>query len=54
MIKQVSADPTLVLEIRVPSTGKDGRPSCATVEHERWRVVGNWTAEAVKLLSLSY
>ena len=31
MIEQVSADPELVLEARLPGTGKDGGPNCATV-----------------------
>ncbi len=32
MVDQVSADPDLVLEARLPGTGKDGGPSCATVK----------------------
>src|SRR3954454_20294928 len=31
MIERVEADPELVLEARLPGTGKDGGPSCATV-----------------------
>ena len=31
MIERVSADPDLVLEAKLPGTGKDGGPSCATV-----------------------
>src|SRR6185369_11549126 len=31
MIEQVSADPDLVLEARLPGTGRDGGPSCGTV-----------------------
>ena len=31
MIEDVSADPDLVLEARLPGTGRDGGPSCATV-----------------------
>src|SRR3954453_11949445 len=31
MIEQVSADPELVLDARLPGTGRDGGPSCATV-----------------------
>ena len=31
MIERVAADPELVLEARLPGTGKDGGPSCATV-----------------------
>ncbi len=31
MIEGVAADPELVLEGRVPGTGRDGGPSCATV-----------------------
>lgn len=32
MIEEVSADPELVLEARLPGTGRDGGPSCATVQ----------------------
>ena len=31
LIEQVAADPTLVLEARLPGTGRDGGQSCATV-----------------------
>jgi hypothetical protein len=31
MIERVVADPSLVLEARLPGTGRDGGPSCATV-----------------------
>ena len=31
MIEQVEADPELALEARLPGTGRDGGPSCATV-----------------------
>ncbi len=31
MIDRVSADPELVLEARLPGTGRDGGPSCGTV-----------------------
>ncbi len=31
MIVKSSADPQLILEVRLPGTGKDGGPSCATV-----------------------
>jgi hypothetical protein len=31
MIEQVAADTELVLEARLPGTGRDGGPSCATV-----------------------
>ena len=31
-IKKMLADPTLVLETKVPGTGKDGGPNCATVK----------------------
>lgn len=31
MIERVAADPHLVLEARLPGTGRDGGPSCATV-----------------------
>lgn len=32
MIEEASSDPKLVLEARLPGTGKDGGPSCATVK----------------------
>ena len=32
MIKQMLADSSLVLETKVPGTGKDGGPNCATVK----------------------
>ena len=32
MIERVSADSELVLEARLPGTGRDGGPSCATVQ----------------------
>ena len=32
MIQQMFADSTLVLETKVPGTGKDGGPNCATVK----------------------
>lgn len=39
MIEKASADPKLVLEARLPGTGKDGGPSCATVKPtEGWKV----------------
>lgn len=31
MVERVEADPDLVLEARLPGTGRDGGPSCATV-----------------------
>jgi hypothetical protein len=31
MIKKATDNPKLVLEVRLPGTGKDGGPSCATV-----------------------
>ena len=31
MIRRASADPATFLEARLPGTGKDGGPSCATV-----------------------
>jgi hypothetical protein len=38
MIRQVVVDPKLVLEVRLPSTAKDGGPSCATVHPlEGWK-----------------
>lgn len=39
MIRQVSADPKLALEARLPGTAKDGGPSCATVRPDR-----GWTS----------
>jgi hypothetical protein len=39
MIEKASADPKLVIEARLPGTGKDGGPSCATVKpKEGWKV----------------
>ena len=32
MVEEVSADPDLVLEARLPGTGRDGGPSCGTVK----------------------
>ena len=38
MIEKASADPKLLLEARLPGTGKDGGPSCATVHPaEGWK-----------------
>jgi len=38
MIEKASADPKLILEARLPGTGKDGGPSCATVKPaEGWK-----------------
>jgi hypothetical protein len=38
MIEQASADPKLALVARLPGTGKDGGPSCATVHPaEGWK-----------------
>ena len=39
LIEKATKDPTLVLEARLPGTGKDGGPSCATVKPtEGWMV----------------
>jgi hypothetical protein len=38
MIEKLSADPKLILEARLPGTGRDGGPSCATV-----RPAKGWT-----------
>jgi hypothetical protein len=39
MIGKASSDPKLILEARLPGTGKDGGPSCATVKPtEGWKV----------------
>lgn len=39
VIEKASADPKLILEARLPGTGKDGGPSCATVKPaEGWRL----------------
>lgn len=41
MIEKATADPKLILETRLPGTGKDGGPSCATVKPtEGWKVCG--------------
>ncbi len=37
LIREATADPKLILEARLPGTGKDGGPSCATVQP-----VGGW------------
>ncbi len=38
LIKKVTAEPKLILEARLPGTGKDGGPSCATVHPiEGWK-----------------
>ncbi len=40
MIRQASADPTLILQACIPGTGKDGGPNCATVRlHDGWKLV---------------
>lgn len=40
MVQQVMNSPGLALETRVPGTGKDGTPNCATVKpFAGWRVV---------------
>ena len=39
LIEKATADPKLVLEARLPGTGKDGGPSCATVKPaEGWKL----------------
>lgn len=39
MIDKLIAKPTLILETKVPGTGKDGGPNCATVKpFEGWRI----------------
>jgi len=39
MIEKASTDPKLILEARLPGTGKDGGPSCATVKPtEGWKL----------------
>jgi hypothetical protein len=39
VIEKASAEPTLILEARLPGTGKDGGPSCATVRPiEGWKL----------------
>ncbi len=39
MIEKAFADPKLVLEARLPGTGKDGGPSCGTVKPvEGWKL----------------
>jgi hypothetical protein len=38
LIQKVTAHPKLILEARLPGTGKDGGPSCATVQPiEGWK-----------------
>jgi hypothetical protein len=38
MIEKASTDPKLIMEARLPGTGKDGGPSCATVTPaEGWK-----------------
>lgn len=42
MIQQLSADPSKILTCKVPGTGKDGGPNCATVKpFSGWHVTGN-------------
>ncbi len=39
MIEKASTNPRLLIEARLPGTGKDGGPSCATVKPvEGWRL----------------
>lgn len=39
-VKQILADSSLVLETKVPGTGKDGGPNCATVKpFSGWHVI---------------
>jgi len=39
MTDEIMADPKLILECRVPGTGKDGRPNCATVKpFDGWKI----------------
>jgi hypothetical protein len=41
MITRASADPRAVIETRVPGTGRDGGPACATVKpFDGWTIVG--------------
>jgi len=40
MIEEASANPKLVIEARLPGTGKDGGPSCATVKPTRGWTLG--------------
>lgn len=41
MVDQLSTKPGLILATKVPGTGKDGGPNCATVKpFEGWEVVG--------------
>lgn len=40
MVSQVQKDPRLIFETRVPGTGKDGGPNCATVKpFAGWKLV---------------
>ena len=39
-LNKLSADKTLILEAKVPGTGKDGGPSCATIKpFDGWKLV---------------
>ncbi len=38
LIKSAISSPTKVIETRIPGTGKDGGPSCATVRPKIWKV----------------
>jgi hypothetical protein len=39
-IDQLIADPNLIIQTRVPGTGKDGGPNCATVKpFEGWKII---------------
>jgi hypothetical protein len=40
IIKQAAKDPKVVLEARLPGTGKDGGPACATVRPSQgWKLI---------------
>jgi hypothetical protein len=42
MIKQLLADSQMILEARVPGTGRDGGPNCATVKpFNGWKLVNS-------------
>lgn len=53
MIDQLSADPHLILETRVPGTGKDGGPTCGTVKpFDGWKL-GRLTSRSSLELKVS-
>lgn len=42
MVSRIEKDPRLILETRVPGTGKDGTPACATVKpFAGWKIASS-------------